>query len=152
MELKIKLKNAYGKAEESIFFKTDDGLKLVFESDYVLDDLFVVFSDGATTKKHRLKKSHEIYVPDCFYKAGTLFVEVSMVARGEIAKTFIVEPITIKERDGELLAVKPYNEICRELEEEQKANKELKEKIVALKKEVDFIKAQVQEIWENEEK
>lgn len=152
MELKIKLKYSTGKAEDRAVFKTDDGLKLVFECDLIMNDMYITFSDGQVKKRYHYKNTNSADVPDCFYKAGELFIEVSLVARGEIAKTYIVEPIVIKEKDGELLAIEPYHTMRADIDNLKFKNSELTKTIITILGEIDFLKKQIRDVWENEEK
>ena len=151
MELKYKLINAIGKAEEDIIIKTDDLLEITLESVYVLDNLLVSITDGKVKKQLRVK-GNKFHVPSEFVKAGTLCMDISMVKGGQAIKTFVCEPLTIVEHNGDLYSHKAYNDIREELILHNTKIDLLIKAVNELKARLNEVTNQIKEIWENEEK
>lgn len=99
MNKKITLQNNYGKLDDRLPFLMADNekLALTFFSDIQLMDVFFIAKNGETEIKHRLSQLTTIDVPQNLIKAGALFIAVQVVARGEVVKTYEVEPIIIKD-------------------------------------------------------
>lgn len=151
MKLKYTLKNSIGKAEENVVFKADDILTIEFESLYVLRNLLVSITDGSVKKQIRCL-GNAVNIPKDLVKAGTLCFDVSLIERGQIVKTFVCEPLTIVEHNGELYSHKAYKAIREELVALNIANKELTKTLNSVLARLEKAEKQVQEIWENEEK
>lgn len=147
----IKLKNNYGIVAEKDLFKTSDKLVFNFVTEYALTDYIVSLSDGEHKDNYRLKNTNTFVVPEKYYKAGNLFVEVRLVAKAMVVKTFVCEPIAIKEVDGELMCIKAYDELKQELNATKCRYDVLLNEVKKLTAKVDVVKAQIKELWETEE-
>lgn len=152
MELNIKLKNTIGLVDEKDLFITGDKLTLNFHTDYALTDYLVSFGDGAEKTQIRVKGEKSVVVPKKFFKAGLLFVEVRLIAKANVTKTFICEPIALKELDGDLYCIKAYDDLKQDINKANCNFELILQQIKKLSTRIDRIEKQVKDLWENEEK
>lgn len=151
MEIKINLNRNYGKVVENTAFLIDEPIVLKFNSDYVLSHCIVHISDGRKAQKFEHYDLSDFVLPDEYKKAGELFVAVDLVAKGQVAKHFDVEPIVLKETDTELNFVPVLFEQNRKIAFLEQALKAQNEVIGGLEARLQLAEQKVNEIWANEE-
>lgn len=93
-----------------------DTLDFVFVSDYALPELLIVARNGNKTEK--IKTTDGTYtVPASLLFAGTIEASVSLIARGDVVKRWSLEPILLKEIDGDFTAYAAFEEMKKQIEE-----------------------------------
>lgn len=93
-----------------------DTLDLIFASEYALPELLIVARNGGKTEK--TKTTDGTYtVPASLLFAGTIEISVSLIARGEVVKRWSLEPILIKEIDGDFTAYAAFEEMQAQIAE-----------------------------------
>lgn len=93
-----------------------DTLDFVFTSEYALPELLIVARNGDKTEK--AKTTDGTYtVPASLLFAGTIEISVSLIARGEIVKRWNLEPILIKEIDGDFTAYAAFETMQAQIAE-----------------------------------
>lgn len=93
-----------------------DALDLIFTSEYALPELLIVARNGGKTEK--TKTTDGAYtVPASLLFAGTIEISVSLIARGEVVKRWSLEPILIKEIDGDFTAYAAFEEMQTQIAE-----------------------------------
>lgn len=93
-----------------------DTLEFVFVSDYALPDLLIVARNG--NKAEKTKTTDGTYtVPASLLFAGTIEISVSLIARGEVVKRWNIEPILVKEIDGDFTAYAAFEEMQAQIAE-----------------------------------
>lgn len=93
-----------------------DTLNIVFASEYALPELLIVARNGNILEK--TKTTDGTYtVPASLLFAGTIEISVSLIARGEVVKRWNLEPILIKEIDGDLTAYAAFETMQAQIAE-----------------------------------
>ena len=93
-----------------------DTLDFVFVSDYALPELLIVARNGNKTEK--IKTTDGTYtVPASLLFAGTIEASVSLIARGDVVKRWSLEPILLKEIDGDFTAYAAFEETKKQIAE-----------------------------------
>lgn len=93
-----------------------DTLDIAFASEYALPELLIVARNGDKTEK--TKTTDGTYtVPASLLFAGTIEISVSLITRGEVVKRWNVEPILIKEIDGDFTAYAAIEEMQTQIAE-----------------------------------
>lgn len=93
-----------------------DTLNIVFASEYALPELLIVARNGDKTEK--AKTTDGTYtVPASLLFAGTIEISVSLIARGEVVKRWNLEPILIKEIDGDFTAYAAFETMQAQIAE-----------------------------------
>ena len=93
-----------------------DTLNIVFASEYALPELLIVARNG--NKIEKTKTTDGTYtVPASLLFAGTIEITVSLISRGEVVKRWSVEPILIKEIDGDFTAYAAFEEMQAQIAE-----------------------------------
>lgn len=93
-----------------------DTLDLIFTSEYALPELLIVARNGDKTEK--TKTTDGTYtVPASLLFAGTIEISVSLIARGEVVKRWNLEPILIKEIDGDFTAYAAFETMQAQIAE-----------------------------------
>lgn len=93
-----------------------DTLNIVFASEYALPELLIVARNGNITEK--TKTTDGTYtVPASLLFAGAIEITVSLISRGEVVKRWSVEPILIKEIDGDFTAYAAFEEMQAQIAE-----------------------------------
>ena len=93
-----------------------DTLDFVFTSEYALPELLIVARNGDKTEK--TKTTDGTYtVPASLLFAGTIEISVSLIARGEVVKRWNLEPVLIKEIDGDFTAYSAFETMQAQIAE-----------------------------------
>lgn len=93
-----------------------DTLEFAFVSDYALPELLIVARNG--NKKEKIKTTDGTYtVPASLLFAGAIEISVSLIARGEVVKRWNIEPILVKEIDGDFTAYAAFEEMQEQIAE-----------------------------------
>lgn len=93
-----------------------DTLDFVFTSEYALPELLIVARNGDKTEK--AKTTDGTYtVPASLLFAGTIEISVTLIARGEVVKKWNLEPILIKEIDGDFTAYAAFETMQAQIAE-----------------------------------
>ena len=93
-----------------------DTLDFVFTSEYALPELLIVARNGDKTEK--TKTTDGTYtVPASLLFAGTIGISVSLIARGEVVKRWNLEPVLIKEIDGDFTAYAAFETMQAQIAE-----------------------------------
>lgn len=93
-----------------------DTLDLIFTSEYALPELLIVARNGDKTEK--TKTTDGTYtVPASLLFAGTIEISVTLIARGEVVKKWNLEPILIKEIDGDFTAYAAFETMQAQIAE-----------------------------------
>ena len=95
-----------------------DGVDLSLASDiYCLGTAVVcIRRDGKTVFRYKLTGGETIDVSDAFLFAGTAEIEITLIAKGEVAKTFRVTPFAVKEVGGTFSLLPEYKALKSEVE------------------------------------
>lgn len=104
MDIKIELKNSFGRlaVREPFLIGTDSAPRLVFDTDYALNDAIVTFkTDGQALRSFRVQNLRRdgITVPRDMVRAGTLYVTLALLVGERAVKRYTVEPIVFAEED-----------------------------------------------------
>ena len=93
-----------------------DTLDFVFTSEYALPELLIVARNGDKTEK--TKTTDGTYtVPASLLFAGTIEISISLIARGEVVKRWNLEPVLIKEIDGDFTAYAAFETMQAQIAE-----------------------------------
>ena len=93
-----------------------DTLDLIFTSEYALPELLIVARNGDKTEK--TKTTDGTYtVPASLLFVGTIEISVTLIARGEVVKKWNLEPILIKEIDGDFTAYAAFETMQAQIAE-----------------------------------
>lgn len=81
-------------------FVVGDQTTVSFESeDYPLDELYVTVNDGVVARRYAVK-NRSLDISEFCNKANVVEISVDLVLRGEIAKTWLLEPFVVKDVSG----------------------------------------------------
>lgn len=95
-----------------------DGVDLSLTSDiYCLGTAVVcIRRGGETIFRYKLTGGETVDVSDAFLFAGTAEIEITLIAKGEVAKTFRVTPFAVKEVGGSFSLLPEYKALKNEVE------------------------------------
>lgn len=95
-----------------------DGVDLSLTSDiYCLGTAVVcIRRGGETVFRYKLTGGETVDVSDAFLVAGTAEIEITLIAKGEVAKTFRVTPFAVKEVGGTFSLLPEYKALKSEVE------------------------------------
>ena len=95
-----------------------DGVDLSLTSDiYCLGTAVVcIRRGGETIFRYKLTGGETVDVSDAFLFAGTAEIEITLIAKGEVAKTFRVTPFAVKEVGGTFSLLPEYKALKIEVE------------------------------------
>lgn len=95
-----------------------DGVDLSLTSDiYCIGTAVVcIRRGGETVFRYKLTGGETVDVSDAFLFAGTAEIEITLIAKGEAAKTFRVTPFAVKEVGGTFSLLPEYKELKSEVE------------------------------------
>lgn len=93
-----------------------DSIDITFASDYALPELLIVSKNGDKTEKAKVTDGHYT-VPASLLFAGCVEVSVSLILRGEVVKRWSLEPILVKEIDGDFTAYAGFEEMRSQIAE-----------------------------------
>lgn len=95
-----------------------DGVDLSLASDiYCLGTAVVcIRRDGKTVFRYKLTGGETVDVSDAFLFAGTAEIEITLIAKEEVAKTFRVTPFAVKEVGGTFSLLPEYKALKSEVE------------------------------------
>lgn len=95
-----------------------DGVDLSLASDiYCLGTAVVcIRRGGETVFRYKLTGGETVDVSDAFLFAGTAEIEITLIAKGEVAKTFRVTPFAVKEVGGTFSLLPEYKALKSEVE------------------------------------
>lgn len=95
-----------------------DGVDLSLTSDiYCLGAAVVcIRRGGKTVFRYKLTGGETVDVSDAFLFAGTAEIEITLIAKGEVAKTFRVIPFAVKEVGGTFSLLPEYKALKSEVE------------------------------------
>lgn len=128
MELKVKLgaekfvgiKDRLNAGEETI---------LVFESDeYPVNDMQVTITDGSFMRRH-VVNGGRMNLSEYCKKAAVIEISADLVLRGEVAKTWLLEPIVVREVSGGYELIPEISLLRKEIRTMKKIIRELNSKI-----------------------
>lgn len=128
MERKITLgSDKYIGIREKI--KAGANTKFVFESsEYALDELQVTITNGDYIKRYTVK--NKIFdLTQHVIKACVVEVTVDLILRGAVAKTWVIEPIVVRENGGEYYLIPEVELLRKEVRRLRRAMRELNSKI-----------------------
>lgn len=119
MELNIKLIGSVGRLENREPFIVADNEKLMlrFMSDTRLDDVYLTLNNGVDSARYRLAYLTSYEVPKNFIKAGTLKITINALYASQIVQTFTVEPIIIKDLNGDYKGFTEVEEVKKNYDE-----------------------------------
>lgn len=110
-------------------FNAKEELVFAFESsEYPLDELRVTITDG-TFAKRRSVKDAKINITEYCKKACVLEIIVDLMLRGEVAKTWKLEPFVVREDFGAYELIPEIALLRKEIRTMKKVIKELNSKI-----------------------
>ena len=94
-----------------------DGVDLSITSDiYCIGTAVVcIRRDGKTVFRYKLTGDETVDVSDAFLFAGTAEIEISLIAKGEVVKTFRVPPFAVKEVGGTFSLLPEYEALKTEV-------------------------------------
>ena len=93
-----------------------DTLSVDFKSEYALPELIIHARNGEKTDKEKTRNA--VYtVPAELMIPGTLEMDVALISRGEIVKRWAVEPLVIKDIDGDFTAFAAIEEMQEQIRE-----------------------------------
>lgn len=93
-----------------------DNLEIEFTSSYAIPELVVFARNGGKSEKTKITDARYT-VPDSLMVAGVIEIEVAMIARGELVKRWAVEPLAIREVNGEFTAFAAFREMQEQIQE-----------------------------------
>lgn len=93
-----------------------DTLNIVFASEYALPELLIVARNGNIIEKTKTMDG-TYTVPASLLFAGTIEISVTLIARGEVVKKWNLEPILIKEIDGDFTAYAAFETMQAQIAE-----------------------------------
>lgn len=93
-----------------------DNLEIEFTSSYAIPELVVFARNGEKSEKAKITDARYT-VPDSLMVAGVIEIEVAMIARGELVKRWAVEPLAIREVNGEFTAFAAFREMQEQIQE-----------------------------------
>ena len=95
-----------------------DGVDLSLTSDiYCIGTAVVcIRRGGETIFRYKLTGGETVDVSDAFLFAGTAEIEITLIAKGEVAKTFRVTPFAVKEVGGTFSLLPEYKALKSEVE------------------------------------
>lgn len=103
--------------------------KFLFESsEYSTDELQVTVTDGSFVKRHAVRNG-------CFdltqyvVKSRVLEITVDLILRGVVAKTWVIEPLVVRENGGNYVLIPEVALLRAEVKRCKKAISELNSKI-----------------------
>lgn len=139
----IKL-NEYGLGrydDVSPFLITDNKLEVKIELPQVNGDFYLVTKNNGSTQKRYLSGDNKVEISNL--TAGELKAEVKHYLKGTLIKSYKVEPLLLREADGELSALPEFvylydkiSALSKSLEAETEINTALGERIELLEKNV----------------
>lgn len=94
-----------------------DGVELSLTSGtYCLGTAVVcIRRDGEKLYRYKITGGEAVDVSDAFLFAGTAEIEISLIAKGEVAKTFRVPPFAVKEVGGAFSLLPEYEALKAEV-------------------------------------
>lgn len=109
--------------------KAGTNTKLVFESsEYALNELQVTITNGDYIKRYTVK--NKIFdLTQHVIKAGVVEITVDLILRGTVAKTWLIEPIVVRENGGEYYLIPEVELLRKEVRRLRRAMRELNFKI-----------------------
>lgn len=113
----------------SPFIVTDNRLELQVELPNFNGEFYFVYEINGKTDKHLLPRSGQIIFANL--SAGELKAEVKHYLKGELIKTYIVEPLLLKEVEGTLSALPEIEELRRRIGNVENSFAEYKEAATA---------------------
>lgn len=117
--------NGVGRYEDaSPFIITDNQLQLKIELPAVNGEFYFIGENGNERIKKLIFADSALTVSDL--TAGELRAEVKHYLKGELIKTYHIEPLLLKEVDGSLTAEPCFGELTRRVEQLDVQVKELK--------------------------
>lgn len=93
-----------------------DTIEVNFSSEYALPELLIVARNGKTIVKTKVTDGHYT-VPAALLFAGCVEVSISLISRGEVVKRWNLEPIIIKEIDGDFTAYAGFEDMQAQIAE-----------------------------------
>lgn len=103
MDIKVELKNSFGRlaVREPFLIGADTVPRLIFVTDYALNDAIVTFKTDERTHSFRVQdlRRDGITVPQDMVKAGTLHVTLALLVGERVVKRYTVEPVVFAEED-----------------------------------------------------
>lgn len=123
----IKLKpNGVGRYDSvSPFIVTDNRLELQIELPNFNGEFYLVYENNGKTDKRLLPRSGQIVLDNL--TAGELKASVKHYVKGELIKSYTVEPLLLKEADGTLSALPEIEALRRQIEANERDFTEYKE-------------------------
>lgn len=109
--------------------KAGTNTKFVFESsEYALDELQVTITNGDYIKRHTITdKAFDL--TQYITKAGVIEMQVDLILRGAVAKTWLLEPFVVRENGGEYYIIPEVALLRKEVKRLRRAMRELDSKI-----------------------
>lgn len=102
---------------------------LVFDSDeYRLGELNATIADGALAKR-RVVKGNRLDITEFCKRAGFLEINVDLIEKGVVLKTWKLEPFVVRENGGSYELIPEIALLRKEVRMMKKALKELNKKI-----------------------
>lgn len=103
--------------------------KFVFKSsEYPLDELQVTVTNGEFIRRHTVK-DQEFDLSRYITKASVVEVTVDLILRGVTAKTWVLEPLVVRENGGQYILIPEIALLRAETKRLRKAMRELKSTI-----------------------
>jgi hypothetical protein len=103
--------------------------KFVFKSsEYPLDELQVTVTNGEFIRRHTVK-DQEFDLSRYITKASVVEVTVDLILRGVTAKTWVLEPLVVRENGGQYILIPEVALLRAETKRLRKAMRELKSTI-----------------------
>jgi hypothetical protein len=103
--------------------------KFVFKSsEYPLDELQVTVTNGEFIRRHTVK-DQELDLSRYITKASVVEVTVDLILRGVTAKTWVLEPLVVRENGGQYILIPEVALLRAETKRLRKAMRELKSTI-----------------------
>lgn len=93
-----------------------DTIEVNFSSEYALPELLIAARNGDKIEKTKVTDGHYT-VPAALLFAGCVEVSISLISRGEVVKRWNLEPIIIKEIDGDFTAYAGFEDMQAQIAE-----------------------------------
>lgn len=110
------------------FIAGDETIFAFESSEYALDELHATITDGAFAKRHTVRNKR-FDISEYCKKANVLEIKVDLVFRGEIVKTWFLEPFVVRENGGGYVLIPEIALLRKEIRTMKKIIKELNTKI-----------------------
>jgi hypothetical protein len=102
---------------------------LAFESsEYALDELHATITDGVIAKRHTVKNKR-FDISEYCKKETVLEIKVDLVMSGKVVKTWLLEPLVVRENGGGYVLIPEIALLRKEIRTMKKIIKELNSKI-----------------------